>query len=318
MRDPLAPALAALRKLTIERLSAAESLARMETARKETERDPLGEPRVRIVMGPLEVALEVMPSRGSCIALALSRTSEIATSDGATIDIWRAGDVRSVAAREAASLAFDGDGNLWWSDGQAIYRMADGKDARMERVMAVDGPTTFSADGSFHASMRGDAIVVTHEGGSRAFSIDDEPSWFALSPSGDRLVTADDAFVMVFDTDSGAMVSMLRQRAATVSFLPNPRMLITGSREGITVWDLALRRPEQVLATGGEVRSLALSPDRRWLLACVESRAEAWHLQEGRRMGSCALDAPFDRCLVADDVLVTTTAWLRWRNTAAH
>lgn len=312
MRDPLAPALRALETLTIARMSAAESLVRMNTARDEFE-----EPHVRILMGPLEVVLEVLPMRPPCHAMAQSRAGDIATSAAATIDLWGEAPSRFTTASDVLSLAFDDEGALWASDAQAIYRTRQGEAGSLERVGPADGHTFFAAGGSVYASLRDGAIVVTNSMGARTISLDDEPIWFGLSPAGDRLATADEAFVMVFDCASGAVISMLRQRANAVCFLPDPRKLITATREGIAVWDLALRSREQFLATDGEVHSVALSPDRRWLLAAVGTRAEAWHLDEERQMGSCAVEAAFDRCIIADEVAVTSTGWLRWRNAAS-
>lgn len=232
---------------------------------------------IQVLSHPAEVVAIAFSPDGSLLAAASVASAAIWSCDTTYVRVLeRPGKTfRGMAfAPDGRTLALgseDGTIRLWEMPGGRERAVLHDSDCDVHRV-------AFSPDGKLLASGNDDGRVVLwdaregtrrlvlHQGRGKPIRA------LAFSPDGRSLAVADPGGAgdaLVLDVETGAVRTRLPappQGSVSLAFGPGGALVATGGiRSPIAIWDLA--RPKESSAVGerGSPRSLAFSPDGRWL-----------------------------------------------------
>ena len=210
-------------------------------------------------------------SRVSCLTFSPDgKTLAMVDGNDATVQLWSVADGRLLRRltgknESVGRLCFSPDGKVLAATGQqghlSLWDLETGKEGEPFPTEGLaDGPLAFSPDGRTIATRGGDSAL----------------HFWDRTTGTDRLATP--------EAHLGA-VQALR-------FLDGGQTLISGSDDKtVRIWDLSadaarVGRPRAVLKHGGWVRTLAVSPNQRWLATGTsypgEDQIFIWHLPTGK------------------------------------
>ncbi|MHB2020810.1 MAG: protein kinase family protein, partial [Candidatus Xenobia bacterium] len=173
-----------------------------------------------------------------------------------------------------------------------------GHDA-LVRAVAFSPDSRLLASGGWDGTLRLWDLRKGNE--CRIFKRDGQPAWIwsiAFSPNGKMVAAADDRSALVFEVDSGKVISTMPHpvRCLSVSFSHDGRQVATGAADArVRVWDVASSKEVHRL-TGhrGQVSSVVYSPDGFLLASAAEDRSiRLWEASSGRELQ--LVGAPADK-----------------------
>ena len=109
-----------------------------------------------------------------------------------------------------------------------------------------------------------------------------------FSPGGTRLAVASSSGVWLFDLDTGAVVSLMRNenssRAFDVAYSPDGRTIAAAVDDSICLWDAETRVEKRVLSPKFHWASrVAFSPDGRTIAGSGGETVHLWDVETGQR-----------------------------------
>lgn len=210
---------------------------------------------------------------------------------------WR----QDANASSVNSVAFSPNGRLLADGGwHGTITLRDAATGRQIRLLTGHpehewNTVLFSPDSRLLAAIGDDGALVVWPVATgrirvvekgRSTSEDSLDCPICFSPDGRLLVYGSpDGPIRLHDTRSGHVLGALAARAgdaADLAFSPDGRLL-AASGAGVTLWDVAARRPARVLPSGGErVGPIAFSPNGRMLAGGVDASVFLWDVSAGR------------------------------------
>jgi len=229
-------------------------------------------------------------------------------------------------AVEFATFSPDGSQVLTGSDDATamIWDAASGRRLKTLKSYVYVDHAEFSSDGARIVTQEGEDRVEVWDASSGASLFAREGARFALSPEGDRMVTA--TFLKktnsnarrvdladVWDLRSGRRITTLRGRLAEVSveFSSDGSRIVTGGSDRIArVWDASSGRVlVSLLGHTGAVDSAVFSQDSgRILTTSEDGTAKVWDASSGRLVATIGpiADLSYARFLAPDDRRILT------------
>ena len=248
--------------------------------------------------------------------LAVGRSAGIGRTD--TVKLWdlaggrMLGTLGGIRSR-ANDVAFSSDGRTLASGGGVQMQLHEVATGRLLRELDDNGGQVdhlaYSADGKWLASGERNGTIRLWDaaGGQRLRELPGHAPTIgaiAFSPDGALLASGGrDRMVRLWNPATGALLREMAghtDRVTSVAFSADGRMLASGGADQpIMLWDSATGKPVRTLPTyvgpaNFYARSLAFSPDGRWLVGGLSSTApdpggvHVWEVASGRLRGRLA------------------------------
>lgn len=235
----------------------------------------------------------------------------LATGDKVTIRLWEieTGRERVIPTGQGSyidsyinSVEFSDDGQLIASSGDSrdgtikVWRVSDGTELFAIKEQ-TSSPLEFSMGGSLLASATPDGAIKLWRlpDGSLTRTISAHPHRKAslsplvlFSPRGDLLASSSEDTIKLWSPDGRFLGRLNWQAGRVLAFSPDGKYLVSGG-ETLKLWQIADRSLKLniggVHALGGEIESLAFSPDGAMLASVTYYKGEGvklWKMPEGR------------------------------------
>ncbi|KAK5989016.1 Vegetative incompatibility HET-E-1-like protein [Cladobotryum mycophilum] len=104
---------------------------------------------------------------------------------------------------------------------------------------------------------------------------------FAVSFDGKLIVYTQAADIFLIDLETGEPRHSWKLNANSVRFSPDSKLLATGTRKNIKIWDIMTGKMQRVISADG-IREVLFSPDGKSIAATCKRQIRLWDVESGR------------------------------------